>query len=286
MNIKDLLALGRAGLKEAAIENPGFEAELLLSKVLDCDRIFFYTHSQENVSKESEDWYINFVKRRCANEPMAYILEEKEFMGLSFFVNDKVLIPRPDTEPMVEYLLDFLGENYKEGAKIFDLCTGSGAIGISLKKYFKQGEVTLGDISEDALEITKINSETLVRGEVQLILGDLFQGVPKEQKFDLIVSNPPYIKKEDLKGLSKDILNYEPSLALDGGDSGLDFYERITCDAKDYLNEKGILALEIGDEQEALVKKLLSIHGYKKIIGIKDLTGKTRSLIGEIEKVL
>jgi len=280
MDVKGLLALGRAALYKSGIEYPGLEAEILLNNILDCDRIVFYAHPEKSVVSEKQEAYLKAIERRCQYEPVAYIIGHKEFMGLDFLVNVSVLIPRPDTEPMVEYLLESLISDYPTGAKVFDLCTGSGAIGISIKRYFPQGEITLGDISKDALLVAKANGKLLVQGEITLCQGDLFEALPESEKFDLIVSNPPYIKNSDMEALSPDILNYEPHLALDGGASGLDFYERIITEASDYLSSTGTLALEIGDDQEDGVFELLIKNGYTAVEKKQDLSGHVRCLIG------
>ncbi|MGL4607241.1 MAG: peptide chain release factor N(5)-glutamine methyltransferase [Eubacteriaceae bacterium] len=281
MEIKKLLENGRKSLSQSGIVNSGFEAELLLAEILKCDRVYFYTHGFDNVSSESVIEYQNMIDRRCLHEPIAYIIEKKEFMGLSFTVNPNVLIPRPDTEPMIEYLLDLLKEKFSQGSKILDLCTGSGCIGISIKKYYPQGEVLLSDLSPRALEIAKINGDHLVSGKVGYLESDLFEELSEGNKFELIVSNPPYIKRNDIKELMKDVLDYEPKLALDGGETGLDFYKRIIKDGKKYLKENGYLALEIGDDQEQEIEEILVFNGYFNIKRMKDLSGKVRCLIGE-----
>jgi len=281
MNIKEVLDFGTTVLKNAGVENPRLEAEILLSYFLDCDRIYFYAHPNVQVDMLQKEAYLKGLVRRCENEPMAYIFGKKEFMGMSFEVSPHVLIPRPDTEPMVEYLIQRLTDNYPKGAKIFDLCTGSGAIGIALKKFYPQGEITLGDISMEALAVAGANAKQLVEGKITLCQGDLFEALPKDNKFDVIVSNPPYIRRLDMKALAPDILNYEPHLALDGGASGLEFYERIIAEARDYLKTPGILALEIGDDQEVAVFDLLVKHGYVNIEKQHDLGGHVRCLVGE-----
>ena len=186
---------------------------------------------------------------------------------------------------MVEYLLDYLQVNYPEGAKILDLCTGSGAIGIALKKYFNQGKVSLSDFSGAALAVAKINAAQLVKGELSLYQGDLFAAIPKGERFDVIVSNPPYIKRAEMNQLARDIIEYEPHLALDGGESGLDFYRRIIGEAHLFLENNGILALEIGDDQAADVMALLADGGYQEIQTIEDLSGHIRCLTGKLFSV-
>lgn len=285
MTIKEILDFGRLTLAQAGIEYPGLEAEILLSRILDQDRVYFYTHSQEVVDLERIETYRSAIKRRCQLEPVAYILGKKEFMGMDFFVNDDVLIPRPDTEPMVEYLLEYLQVNYPEGVKVLDLCTGSGAIGISIKKYFKPAIVSLSDFSEAALAVAKINAAQLVKGDLSLYQGDLFAAIPQGETFDVIVSNPPYIRRAEMSGLARDIVEYEPHLALDGGESGLDFYRRIIAEAYLFLEKDGLLALEIGDDQAADVIELLTHDGYQEIQTITDLSGQIRCLTGKLSSL-
>lgn len=282
MTIKEILDFGRQSLTRAGIEYPGLEAEILLSAILDQDRVYFYTHSHELVDLKRAETYHSAIERRCQLEPVAYILGKKEFMGMDFFVNHHVLIPRPDTEPMVEYLLDYLQVNYPKGAKILDLCTGSGAIGIAIKNYFKQGEVSLSDFSAEALAVAKINASQLVSGDLTLYEGDLFAALPQGETFDVIVSNPPYISQGDMKQLARDIIEYEPHMALDGGESGLDFYRRIISEAHLHLRENGLLVLEIGDDQTDSVNDLLKNNRYEEIQTIRDLGGHLRCLTGKL----
>lgn len=282
MTIREALETGRQALSQAGIENPGLEAEILLSGILKKDRIYFYAHPQDSLEEKITAAYDDAIKRRCQLEPVAYILGNKEFMGLTFYVCEDVLIPRPDTEPMVEVLIDYLKGHYPDGADILDLCTGSGAIGIALKKYFPESRVSLSDYSPKALAVAKTNAETLVGGEITLYEGDLFGALPETARFDVIVSNPPYIRKSDMTRLMADILNFEPHLALDGGESGLDFYERICREAHRYLRDGGLLALEIGDDQKEAVTGLLTENGYREIKAVKDLGGHTRCLMGTV----
>lgn len=284
MMIKEILKRGRQALNQAGIEYPGLEAEILLSGVLGYDRIYFYAHPQEMVDSTKTESFFKAIERRCQLEPVAYILEKKEFMGLDFFVNKNVLIPRPDTEPMVEHLIKYLNDNYPSGAKILDLCTGSGAIGIALKTNYSQGTISLSDFSKDAVIVAGVNANELVAGDIVLYESDLFSAIPKEKKYDVIVSNPPYIKSTDMNDLASDILDYEPHMALDGGTSGLDFYERIIKDAHLYLKKDGKLALEIGDEQTKSVFDLLTANGYSEIEKIVDLGGHIRCLIGKLSR--
>lgn len=280
MKIKDLLIQGRNLLNTAEIKNSGFEAELILAHLLKRDRIFLYTHNDEAVSDKVADVFLQMVKRREKNEPMAYILGYKEFMGLSFSVNNQVLIPRPDTEALVEFLIDYLKQFFPDGGNVLDLCIGSGAIGISLKFYHPFIKLKGSDISKEALKMASINAQQLINNDIVLYHSDLFEKIPAEQKFDIIVSNPPYIPLADLNNLADDIVNYEPHTALDGGESGLYFYEQITKEAGHFINPGGLLAFEIGHGQAASVKRLLVKAGFKKIQTIKDLAGLTRCILG------
>ncbi len=282
MTINEILDFGRQSLARAGIEYPGLEAEILLSAALNQDRVYFYTHAQEEVDPAGDETFCQLINRRSQKEPVAYILNKKEFMGMDFFVNGDVLIPRPDTEPMVEYLIEYLQRNYPKGAKILDLCTGSGAIGISIKKYFEQGNVSLSDYSEAALAVAKLNASQLVAGDLSLYEGDLFAAIPPGETFHIIVSNPPYISRAEMKHLPRDIIDYEPHLALDGGESGLDFYRQIITEAHLYLENDGLLALEIGDNQATAVVELLKNEGFLEIKSIRDLGGHIRCLTGKL----
>jgi release factor glutamine methyltransferase len=246
MTIGELLKEARQILLAAGIENCGFEAELLAAQTFNKDRVFFYTHGDEPVTDRQKTVFLTMVKRRAAHEPAAYILNQKEFMGLNFFVDANVLIPRPDTEAMVEVLISQLKKTDHRGKKVLDLCTGSGAIGIALKYFCPEVEMTLSDYSPTV--------------------------------FDLIVSNPPYIPSSDIAKLVPDIYQYEPTMALDGGVTGLDFYRRIAMEARKFLNTGGLLALEIGDHQENDVIELLKQNGFSEIRKIADLTGLVRAI--------
>jgi len=278
MTIGELLKEARQILLAAGIENCGFEAELLAAQTFNKDRVFFYTHGDEPVTDRQKTVFLTMVKRRAAHEPAAYILNQKEFMGLNFFVDANVLIPRPDTEAMVEVLISQLKKTDHRGKKVLDLCTGSGAIGIALKYFCPEVEMTLSDYSPKALQVAKENADALIDGDVSLIHSDLFEQFPDNTVFDLIVSNPPYIPSSDIAKLVPDIYQYEPTMALDGGVTGLDFYRRIAMEARKFLNTGGLLALEIGDHQENDVIELLKQNGFSEIRKIADLTGLVRAI--------
>lgn len=282
MTIGELLKEARQILLAAGIENCGFEAELLAAQTFNKDRVFFYTHGDEPVTDRQKTVYLTMVKRRAAHEPAAYILGQKEFMGLNFFVDANVLIPRPDTEAMVEVLISQLKKTDHRGKKVLDLCTGSGAIGIALKYFCPEVEMTLSDYSPKALQVAKKNADLLVAGDVNLMHSDLFVQFPATAAFDLIVSNPPYIPSGEIPKLAQDICEYEPTMALDGGATGLDFYRRIAAQAKGFLKDGGLLALEIGDHQENVVIELLKQNGFSRIEKIADLTGLVRAITAKM----
>lgn len=209
-------------------------------------------------------------------KPIQYITNEQEFMKLKFYVDENVLIPQPDTEIIVEKIID---EFKDKEVKIFDLCTGSGAIAISLAKYIKRSKIFATDISNKAIQIAKLNAEkNLVHKKIDFILSDMFKNIEKDT-FDIIVSNPPYIKTKDIANLEKSVQN-EPNIALDGGEDGLKFYKIIAENAYKFLNNNGKLYLEIGFDQKKDVINLLEKNNkYKEIACIKDLACNDRLVI-------
>lgn len=267
MVIKEVLNEARNLLTQKDIEPR--EARLLLaySMGISSDDLIKFNECTD----EQYSLFKSFIDRRCEGEPFAYIVGYKEFMKLKFNVNKNVLIPREDTEILVE-------EAIKTGKKkILDMCTGSGCIAISLAKYILDSEVEAVDISKDALEVAISNNE-LNQTNVKFINSNLFENV--ESRYELIVSNPPYIPKADIEGLQIEVKN-EPILALDGGNDGLDFYRIIIETAKAYLMEKGILMFEIGYSQAEDVSKLFYDNGYENINVVKDFGGNDRVVFAE-----
>ena len=227
---------------------------------------------------------LNFLKKfgRLVNgEPIQYITNMQEFMKLKFYVDNRVLIPQPDTEILVENVISIV-ENIQKDCqkeiKILDLCTGSGIIGVCLKKNLQNVKVHASDISECALDVAKKNS-IQNNVDISFIKSDLFDNI--NEKFDVIVSNPPYIESSTLEGLSMEVKN-EPKIALDGGKDGLDFYRKIIKEAPNFLNKSGYLSLEIGYNQKDAVEKLLKTYKYKDIQIKKDLSNIDRVIISEI----
>lgn len=280
MTIKELIIKYSKELEEIS-STPRLDVETLLQKVLDVDRLYILLNLERTLSEDEERLFNKFINERLNNRPIAYIVENREFMGLDFYVKEGVLIPRPDTEVLVEEVIE-LGKN-KGPINILDIGTGSGAITVSLAKYLENAEITSVDISDIALEIGKINAvNNNVDNKINFVKSDLFTNIDKNMKFDIIVSNPPYIKREVIETLDKQVKDFEPYNALEGGIDGLDFYRAITSQAKDYLKEGGILAYEVGHDQSEDVSKLMEKDGYTNIYTRKDLQQIDRVVIGSV----
>nr|WP_300004617.1 peptide chain release factor N(5)-glutamine methyltransferase [Tissierella sp.] len=282
MVIRELLEIGRDKLKNLEYVDPLKESIYILSKALDKDKSFIYTNLDKWVDIKEEDKYLNIIKRRALGEPISYIFSTKEFMGIDFFVEKGVLIPRPETESLVEYIINYINTDLREeeSVNVLDIGIGSGAISLSLAKNCKIAQFLGVDISAIALRVAKKNLERLKLTNVEFRESDLFKGIELDKKFHIIVSNPPYIKTEVIEELQIDVKNFEPSLALDGGDDGLDFYRRISKSAGDYLLEEGMLIYEIGYDQGEQVKEIMSREEFKKVEIIKDLGGLDRIVLG------
>ena len=259
------------------VGNPRLDAEVLLCAVLKCQRITLYVDFERPLSEEELATYREYVRRRGNFEPLAYILGERAFMRNTFKVNKATLVPRPETELLVESLVRIAPLLKREGdVKILDIGTGSGAIIVSLLDYLPNAKGVGVDISVDALIVAKENSEKIgVTGRIGFVRSDVFSKLPLEKKFDIIVSNPPYIPAGDIAGLDKDV-QQEPRGALDGGADGLDFYRRITAEAMDHMAEEGVLAFEIGIGQAAAVQQLCLDAGFVKTAVRKDYAGIER----------
>lgn len=267
---------------DKGVENPRLDAEILLCAVLKCERINLYMDFERPLNEQELADYKKLVIRRAQNEPLAYILGEKAFMRNVFKVNKYTLVPRPETELLVESLIR-ASELVNDSPKILDIGTGSGAIIVSLLDYLPQAVGAAVDISAGALSIAKENAVNIgVDKRVAFIQSDLFTAIPDNKKFDIIVSNPPYIPAQDIKGLAKDVQN-EPLNALDGGADGLDFYRRITKEAVHYLTEDGLLAFEIGIGQSEAVTALCRAAGLNCVAVRKDYAGIDRMVFAAKE---
>lgn len=255
-------------------DNAAFEARQIVMRALNMNETGLIINAKAEVSQEALQSALKMLDRRRKGEPLQYILGTAEFMSLEFEVNESTLIPRADTETLVETVLDKIGD---KAVKLLDIGTGTGCIGISVAR-FSNADVTLADISEKALAAAKRNTEKNgVRAKFLKI--DILSEIP-DGKFDVIVSNPPYIETEVIKTLQTEVRDYEPLTALDGGADGLLFYRRITKIAPNLLNENGILAFEIGYNQGEAVSELMK-QDFCDIRVIKDLCSNDRVVIGK-----
>ena len=277
MKIKELINYGTEILINNNVEDSYIVAGLLTQKLLNISKVQLIIKSEDEIEAGLENKYKNMVNKVVQGTPLQYITNEQYFYGLKFYVDENVLIPQPDTEILVEEVINIINLFKDKGnIKILDMCTGSGCIGISLAKNIKNSKVTLVDISKKALDIAKKNAEEN-NVNVEIINSDMFKNI--NEKYNLIVSNPPYIETSVIKTLSKEVQN-EPNLALDGGKDGLEFYRILASKAYKYLEEDGFLIMEIGyNQKEAVTKILEEAKKYKNIYSKKDLTGNDRIIV-------
>lgn len=268
------LRYGKKYLADRQIENSGGDAWYLMEYVWGIDRNYYFLHSDDIIEQKDEERYRDLLQKRGSHIPLQHLTGTCDFMGLTFQVNDQVLIPRQDTETLVESALSRL----KEGDRALDLCTGSGCIILSLEKLAPGIRGLGADISAAALAVAKRNRDSLGL-ESDFCISDLFEGI--EGVFDIIVSNPPYIASGKIPGLMEEVRGFEPLLALDGGADGLDFYRRIIKDARDFLKPGGWLGLEIGYDQREAVEELLRRQGFIRTETLQDLAGLDRTVWAE-----
>lgn len=277
MKIYDLLQQGIEKLKNEKIESAILDAQLILAFVLNCDRVYLLIHKENDIEEIFVKKYFELIEKRVKKMPVSYILGTKEFMGLSFFVNENVLIPRPDTEILVEFVIEFF-KNQNDKINILDIGTGSGAIAISLAKYIKNANLYAVDVSDDALLVAQKNASfNNVSDKIKFAKQDILKENIKGTKFDAIISNPPYIKTSDIMGLMEDVKNYEPSLALDGGTDGLLFYRHIINNFSKSLKKGGVIAFEVGFNQaEQVISLFENNNNFEKIEAVCDLASIKR----------
>ena len=280
MTIKEALSKGMIILKNNNVESPKLKARLLLQYILKKTRQYIIVYDNKDISKKEQFEYFINIEKLTKGVPLQHITHLQEFMKMDFFVDENVLIPRPDTEILVEETIK-IAQRMK-APKILDLCTGSGAIAISIAKNVSNAEIYAVDISEKALKVARKNAERLeVVKKVKFIKSNLFNEIGKN-KFDIIVTNPPYIKKEDIQYLSDEVQN-EPLLSLDGGLDGLDFYRKILNQAIDYMKFDGYICMEIGYNQKEEVLELIKQNNqYTDTYSKKDLHGNDRIIVTRV----
>ncbi|WP_101772525.1 peptide chain release factor N(5)-glutamine methyltransferase [Peptostreptococcus faecalis] len=283
--IKDII-IAYSDKLEGISETPRLDVEILLCKVLGYDdRIKLMMNYDLELDDNQINSFLELFEKRRQKMPIAYILNKKEFMGFEFYVDENVLIPRPDTELIVEYAIDTLKNKSteKKSLTVIDMCSGSGAIALSISKMVDDKKINTNfiavDISPGAIEVIEKNSKNLGVKNIEIIESDLFKSeklISLKGKVDIIVSNPPYIKEDVIPMLQDDVKEYEPHLALSGGKSGMDIYNRIIEDSRDFLSEDGIIILESGHDQADEISLKLKECGYKNICKDKDIQGIDR----------
>lgn len=278
LNISEVLELAKTKLLEADKEEYLVDAEWILTDILEVNRTHLQLYPKVELSEAQYDKFMSFLERRLTGEPIQYILGNQSFYGYELFVDKRVLIPRFETEELVEIAVSLIKSTRM--TKIMDLCSGSGCIGLATLMECSDTICTFVDLSSDALEVVDINRKKLGVAERSILVqGDLFENVA-DCDYDMILSNPPYIRKEIVGTLSEEVSGYEPIMALDGGDDGLDFYRRIANESQRYLTDNGILMMEIGHDQMEDVLELMNLNGYVDVKGYKDLSGNDRIVVG------
>lgn len=284
MEYKSLYLWGVEELKKAGVPENELDARYLLEFVCKTDRNTLLVHGDRKVSQKEEEEFRKCIEQRGKRIPLQHITGVQEFMGLEFLVDSRVLIPRQDTECLVEEAMRFL----HDGDRILDLCTGSGCILLSLLHYSNCCSGVGVDLSKEALEVAQKNAERMKalsrfhpweETTVTLLCSDLFQEI-SEKGFDMIVSNPPYIATKEIEGLMEEVKDHEPLMALDGREDGLYFYRRIITEGKEYLKKEGMMFFEIGFDQAEAVSRLMEENGYLEVTVVKDLAGLDRVVYG------
>ena len=290
LNIIKAMKKAQTQLDEAGIESGQLEAGMLMAHLMGCERTYLYLDRERVLSPQQIQDYFNMVKMRVQRTPIHYIIGYREFMGLKFYVNENVLIPRPDTEVLVEYVINYCKNVGDHFFKILDMGTGSGAIAVSLAKYIENCKVTAIDIDDQALLVAKKNGTAHGVGDrIEFIQGDLFYPLKDKEdnlKFHIMVSNPPYIPTAEIEELEVQVKDYEPLKALDGGREGLDYYRRLAKEAPKFLYDDGLWAVEVGYNQAHQVGDILRDQGcYHNIEFIKDLSGYNRVVVARMKGV-
>ena len=281
--VKDIVQMAEKQLISCNKENAKLDAELIFRHLMNVDKMGFFKLWGTEIDDATGDRYLDLVALRASGMPLQHITGTQEFMGITFSVNPEVLIPRQDTETLVNEVIQIIKAR-KKNCSVLDLGCGSGAIGLSIAKLCENAKVTVSDISSKAIETTKQNAKAMgIEKKISFEKGYLFapfEGRFRRETFDIIVSNPPYIRSDVIPTLQVEVKNHEPLLALDGGMDGLDYYRIILENAQKYLTKSGVLALEIGHDQALDVAQIAKqAHKFDECKFIKDLAGNDRVLI-------
>ena len=278
-SLKGLLTDGTKMLTQAGIDEAELDARYILEYITGLNSAQYFIHSEDIIEKNKAEEFFRLIERRSKRIPLSYVIGTRDFFGLTFKVDENVLIPEQETELLVEEVI-----KYSEGKSVLDMCTGSGCIAISIALFGKPSKVAASDISEKALEVARENAKSLKAGEISFIQGDMFENVT--DKFDIIVSNPPYIETGEIDELMPEVRDYIPRLALDGDIDGLKFYRIISKEAVKKLNKNGRIFYEIGYNQSRAVASILFENGFTDITVIKDYSGLDRIVMAKLGEKL
>ena len=265
---EEILEYAQRQLADAGIEDAKIDAWYLMEYAFGIDRAYYFLNKDKSAPAGEKDKYSEYIKKRAMHIPLQHITGTQEFMGLEFKVDENVLVPRQDTENLVEQALPHV-----KGKKVLDMCTGSGCIAVSVKILGGSVRCDAADISDEALEIACYNAKKN-NADITFIKSDMFDNIT--EKYDVILSNPPYIRPDVIKELMPEVREHEPMLALDGGNDGLDFYRILAEKSKEHLEKDGMIMMEIGYDQGSDVKELFEKNGYLEVKVIKDYSGNDR----------
>jgi len=278
-SLKGLLTDGTKMLTQAGIDEAELDARYILEYITGLNSAQYFIHSEDIIEKNKAEEFFRLIERRSKRIPLSYVIGTRDFFGLTFKVDENVLIPEQETELLVEEVI-----KHSEGKSVLDMCTGSGCIAISIALFGKPSKVAASDISEKALEVARENAKSLKAGEISFIQGDMFENVT--DKFDIIVSNPPYIETGEIDELMPEVRDYIPRLALDGDIDGLKFYRIISKEAVKKLNKNGRIFYEIGYNQSRAVASILLENGFTDVKIMKDYSGLDRIVMAKLDEKL
>jgi len=278
-SLKGLLADGTKMLTQAGIDEAELDARYILEYITGLNSAQYFIHTEDIIEKNKAEEFFRLIERRSKRIPLSYVIGTRDFFGLTFKVDENVLIPEQETELLVEEVI-----KHSEGKSVLDMCTGSGCIAISIALFGKPSKVAASDISEKALEVARENAKSLKAGEISFIQGDMFENVT--DKFDIIVSNPPYIETGEIDELMPEVRDYIPRLALDGDIDGLKFYRIISKEAVKKLNKNGRIFYEIGYNQSRAVASILLENGFTDVKIMKDYSGLDRIVMAKLDEKL